>query len=102
MGYYSDFEIDVDGKPLSDWENEGVKEVLSENIDYHVSGDGIYDAKWYDFQEDMTWLSSEYPDKLFCLTRNAEDGIMTRFYYKNGKSHEVTYNWEPYDESKLK
>jgi hypothetical protein len=102
MGYYTDFELSVhEGDP----DREKVAERLSELSTYEWDTDFFLNAKWYEFNLDMTKLSEEFPDVIFCLDGNGEEnGDIWRAYYKNGKAQmckaEITF--EQFDESKLK
>jgi hypothetical protein len=102
MGYYSDFEIEVDGEIIGSWKTEDMLKDLMEISGYTMDEGGVSEAKWYSYHEDLVSLSEKYPDKLICLTKYGGDtGDIKRFYYKGGKSQQVKFTWEEFDETKL-
>jgi len=102
MGYYSDFEITIDGENIGSFGTEDMLKDLSKISGYTQGEGGVLDVKWYSYHEDLVSLSEKYPDKLFCLTRwGGDNGDMERIYYKDGEFQQVSCNWEPFDETKM-
>lgn len=67
---------------------------------------GITDSyKWYSYDEEMLELSKKFPETVFCLYGDGEEGLdVWRKYYKDGKSQYCPsiVTFDEYDESKLK
>ena len=85
MGYYTTFSLDIIGD-LPKPEEEIVEElgVLSTYTDW-LFDDAI---KWYEHEEEMKQLSSEYPTILFTLYGIGEESSRPDIwvkYFKNGK-----------------
>lgn len=117
MGYYTDFTIKVmeveDGALVDSKDPTGF---LSEAIGHHLEQISYYqfdeqgltyslNAKWYDFEKDMTSLSLMYPDNVFQVDGIGEEaGDVWRSYYVNGKSHscKVVTTYSPYTPDLLK
>jgi hypothetical protein len=61
-------------------------------------------CKWYEYDVDMARLSQQFPELVFLLEGEGEEGgDMWKRYYKNGKvqvaNAKITY--DEYDETKL-
>jgi hypothetical protein len=61
-------------------------------------------CKWYEYDNDMPLLSQQFPELVFMLEGEGEEGAdLWRRYYKNGKvqiaNAKIVY--DEYDESKL-
>lgn len=91
MGYYTEFELVLKGKM------KNVEKFLTDDpcVYYEkfskmfYQHDGIFygndNWKWYEYHDDMTSLSTEYPKILFELTGYGEErGDIWRKFYKNG------------------
>ncbi len=102
MGYYSDFKVSVfevkeDGT-LRRFEDEYSEQILKslETISQYNFENmfewNLYDCKWYEFDNDMTRLSLDYPEVVFRVDRWGEqDGDIACIMYMNGKNFE----WRP-------
>lgn len=117
MGYITEFTLGIEQNekniPLEDI-NEFIRNEKKKNDDfmyvfydeeldrnYDISGDG----KWYDFDEDITKLSKEFPDVVFRLSGDGEErGDVWVKYYMGGKSQEAerTVTVEEFNPNKLK
>lgn len=113
MGYYSDFEIrlegvkdDVEGKNYLN----GVAELLhgiSGGYSFSTYGDGVLHSddryKWYDHERDLGEVSTFYPDDVFEMRAIGEDGERWVVFAKNGQvySEYLTPSWPKFDESKF-
>jgi len=106
MGYYTNFDLTLKAVDPAKVEeaHEYIKNLNSEqsNIDgyssdymyqfdeYDDGGDGTYHGyswKWYDHDDDLLKLSLKFPDVLFILDgEDEEGGDIWRSYYKNGKT----------------
>ena len=99
MGYYTLFKLEVNGERNLKHEEELCKGYCDRNPFEEP-------AKWYDFKTDMINYSKEYPDKLFILSGEGQEGVFDywKFYVKNGKSwlNEATIHYANYYESNLK
>ena len=96
MGYYIDFELEIQNVDKVENLEESVEELcpdLVESIQYNggiaenevKSGFVAFNAKWYERENELIALSERYPElniKLFC---KGEDGEMWVEYYKGGK-----------------
>jgi len=105
MGYYTCYRLEIiEGNP------EGVIEALrdhSEEANRALTdeGDTEQEAKWYESDEDMKWLSTTYPEHLFMLEGEGEEsGDLWRQYWRNGKCQHVSAEivYEDFDPNKLK
>ena len=62
------------------------------------------EVKWYEYHEEMIKLSKQFPETVFCLYGEGEEGgDMWHRYYKNGKSQYCPAKivFDEYDEHKL-
>lgn len=105
MGYYSQFDIEI--KPMMNKETEkkavlDLWKIHDPEDKYHYqevldSEEGkckstfyyfcMEPMKWYEIEDDMTALSKLYPNYLFRVNRNGEDGYdFCDYYFKNGRS----------------
>jgi len=100
MGYYTDFELEVD----TDIEN--LVHVMNAASGYGWEGEDedscfMYGVKWYDYPEDMLKLSREYPKVLFTLRGVGEEqpDIWVHFF-KNGimSGGRAAINYPEYNE----
>lgn len=99
MGYYTDFQLRVDKGEIPEeirkiWENE-----------YYYDPQYIaFNAKWYDYDEEMLKISLENPDVLYTLEGKGEefDDLWIN-YYKSGKSQHTRAQiiYEEFDENKM-
>lgn len=90
MGYYTDYQPDIDNAdfPQSKLEEIGKTVRSMENVDFYDWGDGSWSAdgqKWYEQEEDMYKLSLQFPDVRFRLHGNGEDqDDLWDEYWQNG------------------
>jgi hypothetical protein len=98
MGYYGSAEITFD--PAIDNEEQAIDiaSALSEHsgykFDYQININqskctfqpkGQGDTKWYRCEQDIVWLSKQYPDHMIILHRLFEDYEEVTLYTKNGE-----------------
>ena len=108
MGYYTTFKLSVKDSEITD----NIKKELSIiNRDYFDNMDtidelieGWFEAKWYNYEDDMKMLSLKFPTIVFILEGDGEENDdMWVAYFMNGKvQHEkakITYNY--FDPNKL-
>lgn len=109
MGYYSDFEIRVDGVTddtvLSEM-SEVLGEITGKYYEFVTYGGVIHSGeryKWYDHEANFAELSRRYPDHLFEMRVIGEDSEMWQLYAKGGKvyTNSIEPHWPPFDESRL-
>lgn len=97
MGYYSRFEIIVDDDSFVDAMLLALKEVTGYGNSFYDQGDYITldDAKWYDYDKDLTEVSKLLPNLGFSLERTGEespDG--ERWHMQKGvKTQEQHLGW---------
>lgn len=92
MGYYSNFNLFI----ISD-EEINIFEIVKdfrdtcEYAEYALDeyGTSTQDAKWHDYQSDLTDFSKKYPNCLFIMTKLGEDGNELKCYAQNNKTYEV-------------
>lgn len=99
MGYYTDFELEIQNVDKVENIGESVKELcpdLVDSIEYN-SGDAeyevksgfvVFNSKWYDRQKEMTALSKRHPELNIRIYCEGEDGERWVEYYKGGKFEE--------------
>lgn len=110
MGYYTNFEISIEKHNSEiDVHDESFVETVVKRIneisDYWFDEDLIQYIKWYDWEEHMRQLSSEFPSVLFIVDGNGEeDGDVWRAYLTDGKCQleRARISFAPFDETKLK
>ncbi len=87
MGYRTDWTLTVKNKenePGFPQDPEGIVKFLSEETDYYWEDYGgrttaeptcyrCHDAKWYDWQKDMTTISKRFPGMEFLVEGNGEE-----------------------------
>ena len=108
MGYYTTFKLSVKDSEITD----NIKNELSIiNRDYFDNMDNIdeliegwFEAKWYDYIDDMKMLSLKFPTIVFILEGDGEENDdMWVAYFMNGKVQyekaKITYNY--FDPNKL-
>lgn len=106
MGYYSNFDLEI----VSNLEID-VLEIIKDfrnTYDYaeyalNENGDSEQDAKWYDYQSELTDFSKKYPHCLFIMTILGEDGYEHKCYAQNGKTYgvDMVKYYPPFDPDKL-
>lgn len=110
MGYYTNYEITIDKHNSEiDVQSDDFVEIvvsrLNELSDYGFDEDlSQYSIKWYDWEDHMRQLSSEFPSVLFTVNGvGEEDGDIWRAYFTNGKCQleQAIVAFPPFDESKL-
>lgn len=91
MGYYTRYELDIieNNSEVSDVVIiQGLRD-FSEGANYSIDeyGECYNDTKWYDYEKDLKYYSSQYPNVLFCLNGEGEEsGDIWKHYFKNGSS----------------
>ena len=106
MGYYTDYELTVEGGSLTEGMLSRLKKVsgyefFDREADNAASLNGV---KWYDHEKHMRQISAEYPDYLFTLYGEGEEsGDIWQLYAKGGKIQlaPAVLAFEPFDEGKL-
>ena len=124
MGYYTIFDLKIhkDERPKNykpiDWESDPFGEEIhgdnpievlrnhSEEARYAFNeyGNPEDTTKWYQYGEDMIWLSEKYPDIVFKLHGEGEEnGDLWDCYFKNGKvqSCRARIVYDDFDEDEL-
>ena len=88
MGYYITAELVV--KNISEQEKEEIQQYIEDDF-YLIFPDGASrnEGKWYDRNKYFKKLSSQYPNALFCLYCDGEDGAKWLEYYNDGKEQIV-------------
>lgn len=112
MGYYTNYDLHV--KPVK---KEDVSDIFDELyrrdlFNYVFDKDFMYDdhtcalyfnawgeQKWYEHDEDMEEISRQFPNCVFKLECNGEDGDRWIVFYQNGK-HELCQGKIVYEEPK--
>lgn len=96
MGYYTNYELEVEGSgPVYDKFMREIDNIVvaRDNYDLDVRKlmDGGYDEmKWYEHDEDMKQMSSEWPNMLFILKGAGEErGDVWKAWYRNGGIHKL-------------
>lgn len=108
MGYYTIFKLSAKDSEITD---NMKKELSVINRDYFNNMnlideliEGWFEAKWYDYVDNMKMLSLKFPNKVFILEGNGEENEdMWVAYFMNGKVQyekaKITYNY--FDPNKL-
>ena len=114
MGYYTKYELDIDGE-VENWVTGRTLDGQLVTVNTGVSIDTVkreivalcgtypfYDAcKWYNHSEHMIQVSKKYPDAVFILSGEGEEsGDLWKKYYKNGRE-QLAKAKITYDECKL-
>lgn len=97
MGYYTWYDLQVENaREISGQELARASAALRKAVfeeDDNEEGSCPFDwvsydsMKWYDYEQDMLALSTQFPDMLFCLYGNGEDSDdIWREFFRNGKS----------------
>lgn len=113
MGYYTDFILEFENKDRSSYtfnnpnirialEKELLELEVFDDIDLEYSCRAW--AKWYDYEDDMRRISQKFPDILFYLHGDGEDGDdkWDDYFLNGGYQHcpaEIYY--PPFDPSCL-
>lgn len=111
MGYYTSFELNIDNPDeLDNLMIQDVTKAIEEMDIFEPGGSVKYGwsayTKWYDYDEDMRFLSYRFPNVVFELRGDGESPEdVWGNYYKGGRvqtdSLVVTYDYNKFDESKL-
>lgn len=107
MGYYTTFRLSVRNGEVTEEMQTKLKEIKPEYFIDHDMEDlleGGYEAKWYDWEEDLIKLSKAFPTEVFELSGDGEEREdMWRAYFKNGKVQieRAEIRIGEYDETKL-
>jgi hypothetical protein len=92
MGYYTDYELELQGKgPIYDRLKEKAYDIelcYSRSLEQVIT-DGLSEVKWYDHEEDLNSVSKDWPNVMFVLTCLGEDGERWRVYSMNGVAQKV-------------
>jgi len=107
MGYYTTFRLSVRNGEVTEEMKTKLKETKPDDFtDYYIENllEGFYEAKWYDWKEDLKELSKTFPNEVFELSGYGEEQEdIWRAYFKNGKIQmekaEIVIG--EYDETKL-
>jgi hypothetical protein len=103
MGYRTYFNLDIEPEPPDELLDTVIYDGFL-TIEQLVNGE-TEDMKWYDYHEEMIELSLKYPEYVFTLDGQGEEpGDIWRSFYKNGKFHDWTleYDLPNFDELQLK
>lgn len=86
MGYYTDFEVKTENDP----DGKGL-EALKAKSGYTWFKDTLSQVKWYDYAEDLTSVSKDFPGVRFTVKGEGEDsGDFWRSYALNGELQNVS------------
>lgn len=102
MGYYTSYILTIheDGDRYV-YIQDAIKEII-ERIKYNPF---IESCRWYEHENDIAWLSRQYPGTVFLLEGEGEDGVIDvwKKYFKDGLMQRVNAEvaFAPYDSSKL-
>lgn len=100
MGYYTNYELEVDQEVLGDLDTE-----MKSATEYEGWHEGkLYSVKWYSHEDDMRLLSAKYKGVLFTLRGEGEgSGDIWVKYFRDGKMQEARAKivYDPFDPSKL-
>jgi len=121
MGYYTDFNLEINGPTTSC--DKAIADMESAVLEAEVKGRPKYgsleytlcylyrvvegnadSSKWYDHEKDMKEISKRHPEVLFTLSGVGEEpGDIWRAYHKNGKVQEcrAMIVFDTYNEDKL-
>ena len=111
MGYYKDFELEIQNVDKVENLGESIEELCPDlvesiqynggNAEYEVkSGYVMFNSKWYERENELIALSERYPELNITLFCKGEDGEMWLEFYKGGKFEQGTVNLE-YSETTL-
>lgn len=107
MGYYTTFKLSIRNGEVTEEMQTKLKEIKPEYFIGHDMEDlleGLYEAKWYDWKEDLIKLSKAFPTEVFELSGYGEEREdMWKAYFKNGKLQieRAEIRIGEYDETKL-
>lgn len=87
MGYYTDFTLEIDTPELTD----DIAEVLETmHLDPEMLMGCSINSKWYEYYNDMMFLSTKFPETTFILSGIGEEfPDMWKARYINGHVDEV-------------
>lgn len=101
MGYHTSFEI----RPLTGGFTEEESTDLEELGFNVLKMAGFMQAKWYEWETDMIYLSEKHPNTVFVLSGEGESGHdLWRYWFKNGKQQgaEAVIVYPTFDEEVFK
>lgn len=111
MGYYTDFNLSVFQYPTNvAWDDLpwdalrlAVAQIDDGIFEEWTQGEWGCNAKWYSQEVDMWVLSIQFPDILFCLHGDGEDGDdVWDEYWQNGARQHCYMEIPPYDAYKMR
>lgn len=106
--YTLDAKNDVISSILSDLREK----MEADSLDFHtdifyavtISGECLDETKWYNHETEMSAISRLYPNVIFELSGEGEEGgDLWRKYFKNGRVQRcyAEINYSEYDENRL-
>ncbi|UMO76292.1 hypothetical protein SEA_TOMAS_107 [Streptomyces phage Tomas] len=98
MGYYTDFSLTAEGSgPVYEKMMAERHKITFSHSNYDftlgtwLDRDYSDNLKWYEHEEDMKTLSSEWPNVLFILEGDGEEaGDMWKAWFRNGHMYKLT------------
>ena len=112
MGYYTIFQLEVFGlgyRMSADEEEHTIKKArkMSEDLAYVVGDDGGSgdSSKWYDWDKNMKKISGSFPNVVFHLQGEGEEGgDLWHAYFCNGQIQKckAVITFEEFDENKFR
>ena len=97
MGYYIDFELEIQNVDKVENIGESVKKLcpnLVDSIEFYgatvedeiESGCVVFNSKWYEREEELIALTKRHPELNITLYCDGEDNDRWVEYYKNGET----------------
>lgn len=108
MGYYTDYQLDIDNADFPQSKLAEIREAIMhmENVDFYSWDDDSWYAdvqKWYEQEEDMYKLSLQFPDVRFRLHGSGDDqDDLWDEYWQNGSYQHCHVEIPPYDPDKMR
>ena len=98
MGYYTYYTIDIVKDPENQLEEFKAEfnEIIQE--DWYEG----FEAKWYDWENDMINMSKKFPKMLIKVTGHGEEALdiwICHFCNGNSNYREIQTYWEDFDEN---
>lgn len=115
MGYYTYFQLEVEGGPaeqhcptcghVGEWEwKDLIAKFLGSKYNCEIYDPFEESCKWYEYEADMIEFSKLYPDYIFIIEGDGEEtDDRWRAYFKDGKSRrdEMIMRFPDFDPSTL-